>query len=213
MKELRPTHKSYPKNLLGLREPPERLYISGSILARDRKAIAIVGSRNMTAYGRETAYKFSFYLAKQGGVTIVSGLARGVDTVAHKAALDAGGRTIAVLGHGLARVYPPENKALATRIVKSGALVTEYEQGVSPFGKNFLARNRIISGLSRAVLVVEGAKRSGTLSIAGWAAEQGREVFAIPGRVDSPLSFLPNYLIENGAQIASTPQALLDSIL
>lgn len=166
----------------------------------------------MTNYGKRTAARFARELAKNK-ITIISGLARGIDTVAHKAALSAGGRTIAVLGCGLDIIYPPENKAFAERIKNNGALISEFPLGTKPLGKNFLTRNRIISGLSLAVLVVEGAKRSGTLSTASWAANQGREVFAIPGPIDSPLSAAPLYLIENGAQIAQNPKDILDLIL
>ncbi|MBU0572337.1 DNA-processing protein DprA [Patescibacteria group bacterium] len=206
--------KRYPENLLALpdNERPELLYISGKIRKRDRKAVAIVGSRKMTDYGKRMAAKFARELAKNK-VTIISGLARGIDTIAHKAALSAGGRTIAVLGCGLDIIYPPENKALAERVRKNGALVSEFPLGTKPLGRNFLTRNRIISGLSLAVLVVEGARRSGTLSTASWAANQGREVFAIPGPIDSPLSAAPLFLIENGAQIAQNPKDILDVII
>ncbi len=216
-KEIHEVHwkdKYYPDNLLALpnNERPQLLYMLGKIGKRDKKAVAIVGSRRMTDYGKRTAARFARELAKNK-VTIVSGLARGIDTVAHKAALNAGGRTIAVLGCGLDIVYPPENKSLATRVRNNGALISEFPLGTKPLGKNFLTRNRIISGLSLAVLVVEGARRSGTLSTASWAANQGREVFAVPGPIDSHLSAAPLYLIENGAQIAQKPKDILDLIL
>lgn len=206
--------KKYPENLLTLpdNERPKLLYMSGKMLKKDRKAVAIIGSRRMTDYGKKMAARFARELAKNN-VTIISGLARGIDTIAHKAALSAGGRTIAVLGCGLNIIYPSENKALAERVKKNGVLISEFPLGTKPLGKNFLTRNRIISGLSLAVLVVEGARRSGTLSTASWAANQGREVFAIPGPIDSPLSAAPLYLIENGAQIAQNPKEILDSIL
>lgn len=201
----------YPENLSKISGFPEKLYIQGKILPEDEKAVAIVGSRITSIYGREVAYKFSYELAKKG-VTIVSGLARGIDTIAHTAALDANGRTIAVLASGIDIIYPPENANLAKKIIKSGALVTEFPAGIKPLPKNFLARNRIISGLSLAVLVIEGKSRSGTLSTATHAANQGREVFAVPGPINSPLSALPNYLIENGAQIAKRPEDILEYI-
>lgn len=201
----------YPENLSKISGFPEELYIQGKILPEDEKAVAIVGSRITSKYGREVAYKFSYELAKKG-VTIVSGLARGIDTIAHTAALDANGRTIAVLASGIDIIYPPENISLAKKIIKSGALVTEFPAGTKPLPKNFLARNRIISGLSLAVLVIEGKSRSGTLSTATHAANQGREVFAVPGPINSPLSALPNYLIENGAQIAKKPEDILEYI-
>lgn len=194
----------YPKNLSEISDLPKKIYVKGKILPRDSKAVAIVGSRITSKYGREVAYKFSYDLAKNG-VTIVSGLARGIDTIAHSAALQAKGRTIAVLANGIDIVYPPENASLARRIEKAGALISEFEPGTKPLPKNFLTRNRIISGLSLAVLVIEGKSRSGTLSTATHAANQGREVFAVPGPINSPLSALPNYLIENGAQIAQRP--------
>lgn len=205
--------KHYPENLLALpeNERPKLLYVSGEIKKRDRKAVAVIGSRKMTTYGRKVAAIFARELARKG-ITIVSGLARGIDTVAHKAALSAGGRTIAVLGCGLDIIYPPENKFLAEKIRKNGVLISEFSPGTKPFAKNFLTRNRIISGLFLAVLVVEGARRSGTLSTAAWAANQGREVFAIPGPINSPLSQVPLFLIENGAQIARKPKDILDAI-
>lgn len=201
----------YPKNLEQIESAPKRIYVAGNILKKDSKAVAIIGSRKMSEYGQKVAWDFSSALAKKG-ITIVSGLARGVDTVAHMAALSVGGRTIAVLGSGIDWIYPPENKDLANEIVLSGAVVTEFSPGTPPIGKNFLSRNRIISGLSVAILVVEGARRSGTLSITNWALDQGRDVFAIPGRVDSHLSELPNFLIENGAIPASKPEDILDRL-
>lgn len=177
----------------------------------DKRAVAIVGTRHPTKYGEEMAYKFSFELAKNG-VTIVSGLARGIDTIAHSAALDAGGRTIAVLGSGVDIIYPPENKALAARIEKQGKMVSPFPLGTKPLGRNFLIRNGLIVELSLAVLIVEGRERSGTLSTATHAANQNKEVFAIPGPLNSPESFLPNYLIANGARIATSPEDILEYI-
>lgn len=208
MKKLLSDTANYPINLKNLDEFPPTLYIEGEILKSDQLAVAIVGTRSPTDYGIKMAHKFSFTLAKRG-VTIISGMARGIDSVAHKAALRAGGRTIAVLGSGLDVIYPAENKILFNKIVKSGAVVSEFSPGTKPLPKNFLARNRIISGLSLAVLVVEGTKRSGTFSIAAKAANQNREVFAMPGRVDKPQSYAPHYLIENGAHIAQTPEDIL----
>lgn len=202
---------SYPPNLKQITDYPEKLYIAGEIIDKDKKAIAIIGSRKMTDYGKKIAWEFSLALAKKG-ITIVSGMARGIDTIAHRAAIFAQGRTIAVLGSGIDVIYPPENAALAKAVSDNGAVITEFGLGTPPFGKNFLSRNRLISGLSIATLVVEGAKRSGTLSISNWAANQGRDVFAIPGRIDSPYSALPNYLIENGAIPVSTPEDILDML-
>lgn len=200
---------NYPVNLREITGAPKHLYIKGSLIKNDSFAIAIVGSRNMSKYGEKTADYFASELAKNG-VTIVSGLARGIDTVAHKAALKAGGRTLAVLGSGFDNLYPPENEELANLIKRSGAVMSEFEPAMKPLAKNFLIRNRIISGLSHAVIIVEGTKRSGTLSTATHAANQGREVFAVPGPIDSPLSELPNYLLEQGAQIAKNPNDILD---
>ncbi len=173
------------------------------------KKVAIVGTRTPTKYGVTVAYQFSFELAKKG-VTIVSGLARGIDTIAHKAALDAGGRTIAVLGSGIDIIYPPENKELAKKIEQNGKVISPFPKGAMPLPKNFLIRNELIARLSQAVLVVEGKIKSGTLSTANHAANLGIEVFAIPGPVNSPMSQAPLYLIENGARIAKSPKDILD---
>ncbi len=185
------------------------IYTKGKLLKRDGLAVAIVGTRTPTRYGRETAYKFAFELAKHK-VTIVSGLARGIDSVAHNAALEAGGRTIAVLGSGLDIIYPPENAGLAERIAKQGAIVTQFPLGTKPLGKNFLARNQLIAKLSKAILVVEGRGRSGTISTANHAANLGVEVFAVPGPINSPMSEAPNYLIGEGARIAKSPEDILE---
>ncbi len=168
----------------------------------DVQAVAVVGARKMSDRGKKIAYDYSFNLAKRG-VTIVSGLARGIDSVAHRAALDAGGRTIAVLGSGVDVIYPPENKKLAEEISKHGAVVSQFPRGTKPFPKNFLERNGLISKLAKAVLVIEGAIRSGTLSTATWAANQGREVFVIPG------SEITDYLADQGATIANSPEDII----
>jgi DNA processing protein len=185
---------------------PEKLltmYFQGRILKSDKNAVAVVGSRMMTQRGKLLTQKFVKEIVKNK-ITIVSGLARGIDTVAHKTALEAGGRTIAVLGSGLDIIYPPENAELAKKVSENGALVSPFAKGTRPFGKNFLARNRIIVSLSRAVLVIEGARRSGTLSTASWAANSGIEVFAIPG------SEATDWLIEQGATIAKRPQDVIE---
>lgn len=179
------------------------LYLKGKILKKDVKAIAVVGSRLMSPRGEALTKKFVKEFVKNG-YTIVSGLARGIDTVAHKTALSEGGRTIAVLGSGLDIIYPFENKALSEEIIRSGALVSPYPEGTKPFPKNFLARNRIIVKLSQAVLVVEGKRRSGTLSTASWAASEGVDVFAIPG------SEATDFLIGEGAISATKPSDVLD---
>lgn len=207
-----PLSPEYPENLRNTLEPPRGLYINGKLKKRDSHAVAIVGSRTASKYGIETAREFSYQLAK-AGVTIISGLARGIDTEAHKAALAAGGRTIAVLGSGLDMIYPPENEELSRLIVKNGALVTEFAKGTKPLRHHFLQRNKLIAGLSLAVLIVEGRRRSGTLSTARHAAELGREVFAVPGNINSPLSEAPNWLIGQGAQIALSPLQIADFML
>lgn len=181
------------------------LFVQGKILKSDAKAIAVVGSRKVTSRGVGLTREFVSALSKSG-FTIVSGLARGIDSVAHKTALEAGGRTIAVLGCGLDIIYPPENKKLTEEIVKHGALVSPFPYGTKPYPKNFLARNRIIANFSLAVLVIEGERRSGTLSTASWAANQGIDVFAIPG------SEATDWLIEQGAIAVTQPQEILYEI-
>jgi DNA processing protein len=204
--------KDYPKNLKDLDGAPVVLYYKGLLKPADVNSIAIVGSRKMTSYGREVTKIFSSGLA-DCGVTIVSGLAYGVDTIAHQAALDAGGRTIAVLGNGLDSIYPPENKPLAEKIIHGrGALISEYPLGYPALPPNFASRNRIVSGISAAVLVVEGAEKSGTLLTASHAAEQGKTVFAVPGQITSPLSAAPLYLLKNGARLATLPTDLLQEL-
>ena len=204
--------KDYPENLSGVDARPVVLYYKGILKPKETNLVAIVGTRKMTSYGREVTEKFAGELAGFG-VTIVSGLARGVDTVAHKAALGAGGRTIAVLGNGLDTTYPPENEVLAREIVKrGGAVVSEYPLGYPALPVNFANRNRIISGLSLAIIVVEGAEKSGTLLTATHAAEQGRTVFAVPGPITSPMSAAPLFLLKNGARIASTTQDILEEL-
>jgi DNA processing protein len=178
------------------------MYTQGKVQKSDKFAVAVVGSRQISLRGKNFTKKFVKELVKNK-VTIVSGLARGIDTVAHETALNNGGRTIAVLGSGLNIIYPPENVDLAKKIVKQGALISPFAPNTKPIGKNFLARNRVIVSLSLAVLVIEGQARSGTLSTASWAANMGVEVFAIPG---SPAT---DWLIEQGASIATTPQDVI----
>src|SRR5258708_5382847 len=179
------------------------LFIKGTYLESDKTAVAIVGSRKTSKRGEKLAYDFSFYLA-ENGITIVSGLALGIDSVAHSAALAANGRTIAVLAHGLDRIYPIENSKIAKLIIENGCLITKFKEGTTPFAKNFLARNQLIAGLSKAIVVIEGEKRSGSISTANHAANLGIEVFAVPG---SPAT---DFLIENGASVANSPQDILE---
>ncbi len=179
------------------------IYILGELKEQDKRAVAVVGSREMTARGKKLAYDFSYYLAGSG-ITVVSGLARGIDTLAHRAALDAGGRTIAVFGTSVDRVYPAENKILASEIVKSGAIVSLKPPGATIFPSDFKLRNGLMVKLSKAVLVIEGKRRSGTISTANHAANQGVEVFAIAG------SEATDYLIENGATAVQSPEEIVD---
>lgn len=199
----------YPKNLREIYDPPLVLYVKGALRENERMAIAIVGSRRTTLYGQEMARKLAFQLARLG-VTVVSGLARGIDTEAHRGALQAKGRTVAAIGCGIDVVYPPENKKLAGEMVdKGGAVVTEFPFGVKPDKQNFPMRNRIISGWSLGVVVVEANLKSGALITAAQAAEQGRQVFAVPGRADSILSRGANKLIKDGAKLTEDVEDVL----
>jgi DNA processing protein len=201
----------YPSLLMNIPDPPPVLYVKGELLPRDEWALAVVGTRRATVYGREATRTLVNGLAS-GGVTIVSGLATGIDTQAHQVALDAGGRTVAVLGCGVDITYPAQNRKLAERIVGRGALVSEYPLGTRPEGGNFPRRNRIISGLSLGVLVVEGDKRSGALITADYAADQGREIFAVPGYISSRNSAGPNHLIQQGAKLVTTMGDILEEL-
>jgi len=188
----------YPASLRSIYHPPPVLYVKGELRPEDEWAVAMVGTRRATAYGKEVARVIAGDLARNG-VTIISGLARGIDARAHRAALDAGGRTIAVLGCGIDRVYPPEHRELAEAIIAQGALVSEYALGTPPDGRNFPPRNRIISGLSLGVVIVEAGVGSGALITADYAADQGREVFAVPGNIFNRSSKGCNALIRDGA--------------
>jgi DNA processing protein len=192
--------EEYPKQLLEIHDPPLALYVWGQIEQRDKHAIAVVGTRRPTHYGRETAGVLASQLSKTGFV-VVSGLAQGIDTAAHEAALKAGGRTLAVLGSGLEHIYPPSSMDLAKRISEHGAVITEFPVGRQPDKTTFPMRNRIVSGLSLGVLVVEAGRGSGALITANQALEQGRSVFAVPGRIDSHASAGTNDLIKNGARL------------
>jgi DNA processing protein len=204
--------KNYPQNLKGLEGAPAVLYYKGSLDSLKSSSVAIVGTRKMTSYGREVTERFSSELANYG-VTIISGLARGVDTAAHTACLSVGGKTVAVLGNGLDTIYPLENTGLATEIVKrGGAIISEYPLGYPALPANFAIRNRIVSGLSDAVIVIEGAEKSGTLLTAAHAAEQGKTVFAVPGQITSPLSAAPLLLLKNGAKMATETKDILDEL-
>ena len=201
--------EAYPKNLREIYDPPLVLYVRGTLTERDVLAIGIVGSRRTTLYGQEMARKLAYQLARVG-VTVVSGLARGIDTAAHSGALQAKGRTVGVIGCGIDTMYPPENKKLADEIVaKGGAVVSEFPFGVQPDRQNFPMRNRIISGWSLGVVVVEANLKSGALITAKQATEQGREVFAVPGRADSILSRGTHRLIKDGAKLTEDAEDIL----
>jgi DNA processing protein len=199
---------AYPRLLREIPGAPPLLYVRGALTTADDWAVAVVGTRSPTAYGREAAFRVSGDLAR-AGVTLVSGLALGVDALAHEAALEAGGRTLAVLGCGVDQPYPERNRRLAARIIEQGALISDYPLGTLPAAANFPPRNRIISGLSRGVLVVEAGERSGALITVGFALEQGREVFALPGPIFSRQSAGCNRLIRDGAALARSAEDLL----
>jgi DNA processing protein len=198
----------YPRMLAGIHDPPLALYVQGSLPSGHERWIAVVGTRHATHYGREFAGRLSFDLA-QAGCVVVSGLARGIDTAAHSGALKARGRTVAVLGGGLDRVYPAENKPLAGTICGTGAVISEFVLGRQPDKTTFPIRNRIISGLVSGVVVVEAALRSGAIITAEQALSQGRTVFAVPGRADSPLSRGTHRLIRDGACLIESAEDVL----
>jgi len=201
----------YPKNLKNIHTPPKQLYVNGTLLESDEMAVAIVGSRRASIYGLETAEKLGFELAVRG-VTVVSGMAIGIDSAGHRGALKAKGRTIAVMGSGHGFIYPPQNKKMYEEIAATAAVITEYEDDVEPFPGQFPARNRIISGLSLGVVVVEAAKDSGALITANFAAEQGRTVFAVPGKVSSTTSSGTNELIRDGACLIQSVDDILEEL-
>jgi DNA processing protein len=201
----------YPPLLREIADPPATLFVSGDRSCLCRPQLAIVGSRNPTAGGVQNARAFAAHLADVG-YTITSGLALGVDAAAHRGALEAGGTTIAVTGNGLDRVYPRQHHALAHEIVARGALVSEFAPGTPPRREHFPQRNRLISGMSQGVLVVEAAVKSGSLITARLAAEQGREVFAIPGSIHSPLARGCHRLIRQGAKLVETAQDILEEL-
>src|SRR3989344_2772311 len=201
--------RDYPANLRSIADAPPVLYFRGTLLVQDDLALGVVGARFATSYGRQVTEKLVFDLVG-AGLTIVSGLARGVDSFAHRAALEAGGRTIAVLGNGVDLIYLPENRGLSEQIVKNGAIVSEFPLGFPSMPSNFPARNRIIAGLSLGVLVTEAAVDSGSLITAGQAAEQGREGFAVPGPIFSKMSAGVNKLLKEGVNVVTEVSDVLD---
>lgn len=202
---------AYPRLLLGVPNAPPLLYLRGDLTPTDDWAVAVVGTRSPTTYGKEATRMLVAELARRG-VTIISGLAIGIDAVAHTAALDAGGRTIAVLGSGIDQVYPERNRALAGRIVQQGALISDYPLGTKPMAANFPPRNRIISGLALGTLVVEAGEKSGSLITVEFALEHGREVFAVPGSIFSRNSAGTHRLIRDGAAIVTCADDVLDAL-
>lgn len=201
----------YPAALREIHDPPIVLYVRGNLSDRDRNAIAVVGSRRPTHYATECAKKLGFQIG-YAGLTVVSGLARGIDTAAHQGALAAKGRTIAVIGAGLGQLYPPENAQLAERITASGAVVSEFPIDTKPDRQTFPIRNRIVTGMSFGVLVVEAGANSGALISANMAAEQGRTLYAVPGRIDTPAALGSNRLIQQGAKLVIGVDDILDDL-
>ncbi len=201
----------YPARLKAINDPPPLLYMLGELRPEDDYGVAVVGTRSISNYGREAARALAGDLA-QAGITVISGLARGVDAVAHRAALDAGGRTIGVLGSGLDVIYPWENKKLAADMVSRGALISEYSLGTQPEASNFPPRNRIVSGLSRGVVVIEAGEISGALITARFAADQGRDVFAVPGNIFARNSAGVNRLIRDGAIPVTSVNDILEAL-
>lgn len=195
--------KEYPDILKEIYDPPISLYYKGNQTILNRKTIGIVGCRDATEYGKSATKYFAYHLAKQG-INIVSGLAKGIDSYAHKGAIYAGGDTIAVVGNGLDRVYPRENELLAKKIIeKEGTILSEYPLGTGPNKMNFPARNRIISGISKGILIVEAKEKSGALITVDFALEQGRDVFVVPGNINSIHSVGTNRLIQQGAKLVT----------
>jgi DNA processing protein len=201
----------YPEALKAIPDPPAILFVRGGLEDQDRIAVAMVGTRTPSTYGRNAAERLAEELARYG-VTVVSGMARGIDTASHRGALKGSGRTIAVLGSGADVVYPPENRKLCEAIAESGAVVSEFPIGTQPDPGHFPRRNRIISGLSRGTLVVEAGDRSGALITAAMALDQGRDVFAVPGNITSPKSKGANRLIREGAKLVDSVEDILAEI-
>ena len=203
--------ESYPANLKAIYAPPQLLYVKGDLLTADSLAVSIVGTRSATDYGRAVAEQLGSQLAARG-VTVISGMAYGIDTAAHTGALNGGGRTIAVMGNGLDVIYPARNLRLLEKIVDSGAAISEFPMGMKPLRSNFPRRNRVVSGISLGTLVVEAPKRSGALITAEYALNQGREVFAVPGRIDSEASGGTHGLIKQGAKLVESVEDILEEL-
>lgn len=204
--------EAYPELLKEISDPPVVLYCKGNLDRLSEPCVGVVGCRRASVYGTTTAEKFAVELCNYD-VTVVSGLARGIDTAAHRGALRAKGKTIAVLGSGLAQIYPPENKKLFEQIIAQGLVISEFPMNELPKAKNFPRRNRIVSGLSLGIIVVEAARRSGALITADFALEQGREVFAVPGKVDSASAQGVNELIKQGAKLVSRIDDVIEELV
>src|SRR4030095_2879081 len=206
------TSPTYPKSLREIHSPPIVLYVWGELQERDHHAIGVIGSRRTTHYGTESAKKLSYQLA-YAGLTVISGLARGIDTAAHQGALAAKGRTIAIIGSGLSKLYPPENAGLAQKIRNgNGAILSEFSLEVEPDRQTFPMRNRIISGWSQGILIVEAGLNSGALITAAQAIEQGRSVYAVPGHINAPSAMGSNRLIQQGAKLVMDASDILDDL-
>jgi DNA processing protein len=203
--------EEYPERLKKIHDAPPVLYIKGSFTEKDEFPIAVVGSRHASSYGNTSAAKIASGLAEKG-ITVVSGMARGIDSVAHRAAITTGGRTIAVLGSGIDVVYPPEGRGLYNDIVKKGIVISEFPPGTKPEPSNFPRRNRIISGLSVGVVIIEASETSGALITADLAVNQDREVFAVPGNINSARSKGTNKLIKKGARLVDNAEDILDEL-
>jgi len=201
----------YPRMLREISNPPIVLYVWGELIERDQHALGVVGSRQTSHYGLECAKKLSYQLA-YAGLTVVSGLARGIDTAAHQGALAAQGRTVAVIGSGLMELYPPENQGLAEKIAASGAVISEFPMTLPPSTQTFPYRNRIVAGWGSGLLVVEAGQKSGALITATQALEHGRLVYAVPGQIDRPTSVGSNRLIQQGAKLVTGAADILDDL-
>ncbi len=200
---------AYPGRLKEITDFPPVLFVKGDTSIFSGHCIAVIGTRSPSGYGESMAKKFSYELA-QSGVVIVSGMARGIDSISHQSAIDAGGKTIAVLGSGIDKIYPPENKKLYYKIAERGAVISEFPIGMPPYPGNFLKRNRIISGLSEGVLVIEAPEKSGVFSTVNWALMQGKDVFALPSNITNERGAGTNKLIKEGAYLVTSVKDILN---
>ncbi|MFH1836920.1 MAG: DNA-processing protein DprA [Candidatus Omnitrophota bacterium] len=209
IKTVRIGDEIYPASLKDMYDPPKKIFYKGEFSATDVKAVAIVGARQCSLYGTRIAEKFGYELAAKG-ITVVSGMAKGIDSAAHRGALNAGGRTIAVMGSGFKHIYPAGSKDLCHKISRQGAVITEFDHDIEPSKWTFPKRNRIVSGLSKGVVVIEAGVRSGALITVDFALQQGKEVFAVPGRIDMATSYGTNALIKTGANPVTDVEDILE---